>query len=204
MNSFLNKLAETIKNLDIKVQYGVLFLILFFMFLLNYLLVVRLEISVIKEMNGTQLSVKNEILRLEGDTKRLNQLKAELTRHQQKLDDPQIKFRAKNEIPDLIAEMTKFAQTFDVRVDQLISVKEPEELLLTNAKGKYWAVPLLLQARGGYHSIGKWLNQLERERLLLNVKKISIAADEKNMMDQQIQAVLRVVVMEVMPAKEGP
>ena len=48
--------------------------------------------DVIKKMNDVQLNVKNEIIRLEGDTKRLNQLKAELTRHQQKLDDPQIKF----------------------------------------------------------------------------------------------------------------
>ena len=202
--AFLNKLADRVKNLDLNVQYGILGIVLFFIFFLNYSLIIRWEMGTIRKMNDTQLNMKNEILRLESDTKRLNQLKAELVNQQKLLDDPNIKFRSKNDIPSLIQEIIKIGESFDVRVTQLTPLNGPEELLLTNAKGKYWAVPLSLQARAGYHSLGKWLNQLEKERLLLNVKNLSIVSDDKNISFHNIQAVLRVVVMESLQLKSEP
>ena len=204
MNTFLSHLAEKIKNLDLKTQYAILAALLLVVFLFNYFLITRPEANALKKMSDGQQDIRNEIIRLENDTKRLNQLKVDFKAHQKQLDDPRIKFRSRSDIPALIEEMKKFAENFDVNVDQLVELEQAQELLLTNATGKYWAVPLSLEARAGYHSLGKWLNQLERERLLLNVKNISISADEKNTVYHQVQAVLRVVVVEAAPAKSKP
>ena len=204
MNALLNQLAEKIRNLDLKIQYAILAAALFFIFLLNYFLIMRPEMNTIKTMNDAQLEIKNEIIRLENDTKRLNQLRSDLVRHQHQLDDPLIKFRSKADIPALIEEMTKFAENYDVRVEQLVEVEGKQELLLTNATGKYWAIPLSLQAHSGFHTLGKWFNQMERERLLLNVKSISILGDDKSTAYHQVRAVLRVVVVDSTPVKSGP
>ena len=196
MNLSLVKIAEKIKGLDLKAQYFILFGVAFFVILINYFVIIQFELGTIKKMNDSQLTLKNEIVRLEENAKRLNQLKADLKRYQGQLDAPQIKFRSKNDIPMLVEEYKKAAQTLGVQIEELIPVNESQELLLNNTKIKYWAVPLNFQARSGYHALGKWLNELERNRLLLNVKKLSITANESATNLHNIQAVLRVVVVE--------
>ena len=51
-------------------------------------------------------------------------------------------------------------------------------MLVDDNKRSYYALPILVQARSGYHDLGRFLNQLEKSNLFLYVTSFSIIAGE--------------------------
>jgi hypothetical protein len=60
------------------------------------------------------------------------------------------------------------------------SLKSQQETLTSSADGKYYALPVVIKARCGYHMFGRFLNKLENEDLYFIMKDFIIQNDDKD------------------------
>ena len=84
------------------------------------------------------------------------------------------------EVPAILSTISSSAKEYGVTIDQLVPEKSQQEDLTVTADGKYYALPILIEAHCGYHMFGHFLNTLENEDMYFILKDFIIQNEGKN------------------------
>lgn len=79
-------------------------------------------------------------------------------------------------IPAIMNEISKMADSSNLKIMQIRPQKEmrnPEKFTVDKAK-EYYTLPIYIIAQGPYHSLGKFLNQLESSQYFIKVVSLDI------------------------------
>ena len=91
-----------------------------------------------------------------------------------------MKVRPIQEVPAVLSTISSIANEFGVKIDQMVPEKSQQETLTTAADSKYYALPIVIKARCGYHMFGHFLNKLENENMYFIMKDFIIQNDGPN------------------------
>ncbi len=152
---------------------------------------------------GSIADVNDQIKKLSEDTQqvlidkpRINLLRKNLQEARIQLKSLSSKVRSIQEVPAILSTISSIANEYGVKIDQLIPEKSQQEALMTAADGKYYALPVVIKARCGYHKFGHFLNKLENEDMFFIMKDFIIQNDEKDPHTHLFSLTIKMILVE--------
>lgn len=200
MSLKLDPITDQLKKLDPKYHYYILGGALLFVFLVNYYLLLKPLLGSINKVNSQISEIRHNIQDVRNDIVRVGQNRDQLEKIRNQVNEVKVKIRSAQEVPVILEDISRIASEYGVKIDQLMPLKDQKVLLAKQKDVEYYALPILVQARSPYHDLGRWLAQLEQEKIFYSVGSLSILTNPKDTMRQQIQITVKAAIFE--PSKE--
>ncbi len=194
------KLVEKFNALDLKLRYGILGIAVVWIMLLDYALIMQFQVRALSKMKQEIATLKADTDRVKNESQRITQIMRNASGMQGQVQKFNTKIRSLQEVPLVLDEISRIANTNKVTIDQITPAKEGQEEMVTIGSIKYYALPIVITARSGYHMFGRLLNELENAQLLFIVKDLRIQPSEKPN-SLAVGVTLKVILMD---KKEGP
>ncbi len=176
----LSKIFEAFNNLNEQARYSILGGVVVLVLLLDVFLLVLPQCGSISDINDQIKTLSTDTAQVVTDKQRIDQLKKSLEQTRLTLEAMNIKIRPLQEVPAILETISRIANEYDVKIDKLVPQKQEQESLTKSEDGHYYALPIVIQARCGYHMFGRFLNKLENEDLYFSLKDLLVQDDEKN------------------------
>ncbi|HLD88248.1 MAG TPA: type 4a pilus biogenesis protein PilO [Candidatus Omnitrophota bacterium] len=190
----IQNIMRGINGADIKVRYGIFFGILLAVFALDYFLIMAPQIRSLKGLGEAAKTTSADVQRVNNDLQRIRQIKDGLNSSRAELEAMSVKVRSLQEVPVILEEISRTANQFNVKIDQVKPLSESQETLISTPEEKYYALPIVIQARSGYHMFGHFLNTLESGRLFLTLTNWRMEAGGQADKEILVQATLKVIL----------
>lgn len=176
----LSKIFEAFNNLNEQARYSILGCVVVLVLLLDVFLLVLPQCGSISDINDQIKTLSTDTAQVVTDKQRIDQLKKSLEQTRLTLEAMNLKIRPLQEVPAILETISRIANEYDVKIDKLVPQKQEQESLTKSEDGHYYALPIVIQARCGYHMFGRFLNKLENEDLYFSLKDLLVQDDEKN------------------------
>jgi len=175
----LTKILDHFNKLNDQTRYAILAGVVVLIILLDVFLLVLPQIGAIADQNDQIKKLSDDTQQVLTDRQRINQLKKNLQDARLQLSSLSKKVRPIQEVPAILSTISSIANEYGVKIDQLVPEKNLQETLTAAADGKYYALPIVINARCEYHMFGHFLNKLENEDMYFILKDFIIQNDEK-------------------------
>ena len=199
----VQNIVRMVNAADIRVRYGIFAGILLAVFALDYFLVLNFQVRSLARTKGEIKTVSVDIDRVGNDMQRIDQIKQGLVNSRAQLDAASQKIRWVQEVPVILEEISRTAHAFDVTIDQIKPLPESQETLISAPEGKYYALPIVIQARCGYHMFGRFLNTLESGNLFFSLRDLRMEAGQDAAKGLVVAATLKVILAEKFTSPAG-
>jgi len=176
----MKKILESFNKLNDQARYCAFVVVVFMIILLDVLLLVLPQMGSIANISDQIKKMSEDTEEVYADRGRANQLKKDLQKERLQLKALSIKVRPIQEMPVILSDISSIANEYGVKIDQLVPEKTQQEVLTTAADGKYYALPVVIKVRCGYHKFGHFLNKIENENMFFIMKDFIIQNDEKD------------------------
>lgn len=200
MNIKFDPIIERLKKLDPKYHYVILGGALLFVFLLNYFLLFRPLLGSLNKVNTQISELRSNLQDAKTDMARVGQNRDQLEKIRGQVNQVKVKIRSAQEVPLILEDISRIASAQGLKIDQLMPLKDQKVLLAKQKDVEYYALPILVQARSPFHDLGRWLAQLEEEKIFYGIGSLSITANPKDTMRHQVQVTIKAAIFE--PTKE--
>ena len=179
LNLNLNKILEYFNNLNDQARYAILAGVVFLIILLEVILLVLPQIGSIARVNDQITKLSEDTQQVLVDRARINLLRKNLQEGRDQSAFLSHKMRSMQEVPGILSTISSIANEYGVKIDQLVPEKNLQEALKVEAGSKYYALPVVIKARCGYHNFGHFINKLENEDLFFITSDFIIQNDGK-------------------------
>jgi len=176
----LSKVIGYFNNLNDQARYAMLGGAVFLIILLDVFFLVLPQINGIVHVNDQIKKLSEDTQQVLTDRQRTNQLRKNLQGERVRLSSLSRKVRLIQEVPAILSTISSIAKEYGVIIDQLVPEKDQQEDLKVAADGRYYALPILIKARCGYHMFGHFLNKLENADMCFILKDFIIQNDERD------------------------
>lgn len=158
---------------------------------------------ILKSQFNLWKSVDPKIAQLKKDIKKLNDdlaiLSVAVKGKQEAQETGQVtaeKIIREEKIPNLLEEISKIANKREVKIMQIKPLSHPPTAKpkLTTATAKFFPVLIKLDLLGGYHHLGRFINDLENASVFMEVENLTISSQTISIMTQQIELTLKTYV----------
>lgn len=180
---------------------GFLALILGGILVLDFLLILSFQLRALNALGPQLREAKDQLATAQNDIQRMPQYQAELTKLRGQKTALEGRVKKREEIPQLVEHISQLASQNHIALLQILSDFEAQKFLVKNPEGTYYRVPIMLEAKGGYHQFGRFMDQLETlgGTEIAELSVFSGAADPDR---HAIKLILQVIVLEAVE-KEG-
>jgi len=172
------KIQDFLNNLDEKQRYYFFAGILVFIFLLDYLILMRPQLNKLWKINSDIKVIEQELSTAKNDIQKEAQYYQQVKQLKEQVKQSNLKVKSKEEVPLILEKISRLANNNGIKIDQIMPVTEEQESLLEDKGTKYYSLPINVEARGGYHDFGRFMNELERGDIFLGIKKFLIYSSE--------------------------
>lgn len=189
------KITTVFANLDEKNRYYVFCGILVFVFLLDYLLLMRPQLGTLAKLNPEVNILAEDIHKAKTEIKNIDIYKNQIEQTKVKVDEANRKVMPRTEVPVVLETISRIANKTDIKIDQIMPKPTEQKMLLDKKERKYYSLPILVEGRGGYHNFGQFLFELETQGLFLRIGSFTIASvgESKN---HNIKLTLEAIIFE--------
>ena len=196
MKPDLSKIVGSFNSLNDQMRYAILGGVVFLILLLDGLLLVWPQISSISDNNDQIKQISDDTQQVLVDKRGAKGVNKSLQEERNQLSSLNIKVRPMQEVPAILSTISSIAKEYDVKIDQLIPEYSLLETLNTVEDSKYYALPVLIKARSGYHHFGHFLNKVENGDLFFVMKEFIIQNDEKNPNVHSYSLTIKIILKE--------
>jgi Tfp pilus assembly protein PilO len=172
-----NKILELFNNLNDQTRYAVLGGVVILIIVLDVFFLVLPQMASIADINDQIKKMSGDAQDVMTDKQRVFQLKKNLQLNRLQLKALNGKVRPIQEVPVILETISSIANEYGVKIDQLVPEKQLQEALKSSTDDKYYALPIVIKARCGYHMFGRFLSKLENENLFFILKDFIIQND---------------------------
>jgi len=192
----LTKILGLFNNLNEQARYAILGGVVFLIVLLDVFFLVLPQISGIVHVNNQVKKMSEDAQQVLTDRQRINQLRKNLQEARDRLSSLSKKVRPIQEVPVILSTISSIANAYGVKIDQLVPEKKQQEDLTTSLEAKYYALPVVIKAHGGYHMFGRFLNKLENGDLSFILKDFIIQNDEKDTNTHLFSLTIKIILVD--------
>ena len=170
------KISSIFEKIDGNNRYYVLVGFMALFFLLDYFVLMSPQLSALGKINPEIKAVSDNIKRVKGDMKKLDTYQSDLEKLSEKFEEANLKVKSRDEVPIILEHIANIAGETGVKIDQIMPDSLDHELLTENNQRKYYDLPIYIEARSGYHSLGRFLNKLSQSDISLRIGAFTITA----------------------------
>ncbi len=99
------------------------------------------------------------------------------------------------ELPSVLEGISRIANQTSTKITQIKPIKEEKAPILKSASGTYYKIPILIEAQCGYHSLGKFLNELENGQVIMKIIALEIVANPADIMHHLVKLTVQTFVI---------
>jgi Tfp pilus assembly protein PilO len=192
----LDLITDKIKKLDPKYRYVIFGAALLVVFVLNYFILLHPLMGSLHQMSAKTSEIRQNLQGVKSDIARIDQNRAQLDKIRTQINEVKIKIRSKQEVPLILEDISRVANHTGVKIDQLMPMRDQQEVLAKSENTKYYALPIMIQARSAYHDLGRFLAQMEADKIFYSVANLSITANPKETTHHMVQLTIKSVISE--------
>ena len=170
------KLSPIIDAIGGKGRYYIFGAFLLGIFMLDYVFLMRPQFAALSKINPEIKIVSDQINKAKDDMAKLDSYRKDLQNMSSKFSEVKVSVRSKDEVPIILEHIAYIASETGVVIDQIMPDSLEQELLTENNQTKYFDLPIYLEARCGYHNLGRFLNRLDTEDISLRVGEFTVVA----------------------------
>jgi Tfp pilus assembly protein PilO len=196
MKPDLNKILEHFNNLNDQARYCILVGVVFLIVLLDVFCLVLPQMGAIANVNDQIKQSSEDTQQVLVGRGRISLFRKNLQKERLQLSALSGKVRPIQEVPAILSTISSIANEYGVKIDQLVPEKTQQEVLTSSADGKYYALPVVIKARCGYHKFGHFLNKLENQDLYFIMKDFIIQNDEKDSGMRLFSLTIKIIVVD--------
>lgn len=172
------KISGIISKIDEKNRHYFLIGALVFIFLLDYFILMRPQLDTLTKISPEIKLLSQDLEKAREDIQKLGFYQGEVKRLEGQVAQTSQTIKSKEEVSIILEQISRMANQNNIRIDQIMPSIEEQKMLLKDKNRTYYALPILVQAKSGYHDFGRFLNQLEKNDLFLYVTSFSIISGE--------------------------
>jgi Tfp pilus assembly protein PilO len=164
-------------------------------FVADYFLILGpLQLKPLRNLSPKIQALQKDLKQAEQNIQGMEQFRQELQRLKGKWAELNAKVRTYDDIPVILDRVTRIAQEVHLSIDQIMPLKE-EEVLLSNEQGQYLSLSIVMEARGGYHDIGRFLSRLEANDIFFRANDFQLSANEKDSKRHYVKMTIKTVIL---------
>lgn len=190
------RLLDRYNKLSDQTRYCALVGAIFLVILLDIILLVLPQISSIADVDAQVKKLEEDTRQVSADKMRTSLLKANLQDTRDRLERLNAKVRMLQEVPAILGIISSAANENGVLIEGLVPAKSMQETLVRAPEGQYYALPVVIRARGGYHKFGKFLSDLENGDLYFSIKDFAVQHDGKNPATHTFSLTIKLILLE--------
>ena len=197
------KITDFINKLDEKNRYSILAGIMIGIFALDYFLIMKGQLDNLNNLNPKINILIQDLNTAKQNVTNIATYSTQVKSLNEQFDGASLKVVSQEELPRVLESISRLAQDSKIKINQLFPIKGSQELLLTNNEGKYYSFPILVEATGGFHEVGRFVDQMEKDEILKSVTALTIAAGPQEATRLTIKLTIKTVVLEPKEAEGG-
>jgi len=170
------KISFIFEKIDGNNRYYVLVGFMALVFFLDYFVLMSPQLAALKKINPEIKVVSDQIKKAKTDMKKLDVYQSDLEKLSKKFEEANLKVKSRDEIPIILEHIANIAGASGVKIDQITPDSLDQELLTENSQRKYYDLPIYVEARSSYHSLGRFLNKLSQNDISLRIGSFTIVA----------------------------
>jgi type IV pilus assembly protein PilO len=193
------QISSVFSKVDGKNRYFVFVGILLAVFLLDYFLLMRPQLSALRKISPEIKSVSDNIKKAKEDIKKLKTYRADLQDVSEKFATANLKVKSRNEVSFVLEYIAQIASETGVKIDQIMPDTLSQELLTENNQRKYYDLPIYMEARSSYHDFGNFLSKIEQNDISLRIGTFSVVVTNDTR-HHAIKLTFKATIFEDMPS----
>lgn len=199
----MNKLIDKVKNLKIldSLELDNKKLILIFLFsavilYIDFSFILKAQLAGLSKSSIEITRRKSDIAVLESDLKNMQDLKAKQALPAQKGASKAKRFITESQVATLLQDISKLANNNDIRILQVKPSRDQKASTESklNLGPNFSTLYISLDLLGSYHQLGKFINDLENNQVLMIVQEIKIDSQKDNYVKQAASIILKTYV----------
>jgi len=130
------------------------------------------------------------------DIKSIEQYKQQVIELKKTMKGVGHRISSKEEIPKVLDSISRLAISSNVRINQIMPLRDSKKLELSNDQGKYYSMSILITALGGYHDIGQFFNQIENNEIFMSISNFDIVANAADPLIHSVTLTIKTFILE--------
>ena len=191
----VDQISAKFTNLDEKNRYYIFTGILVFVFLIDYFIIMHPQLGTLSKLALDNKSLSEEIDDSKSEIQKLGLYKKQIERAEEKLKATSGKIRPREAVPLVLENISRIANKNGIKIEQMVPQSGDQKILTSTKERKYYSLPIVVDAKGGYHNFGRFLNQMENEGLYLAVTSFSLTSGGESK-THSIKFTLKAIVFE--------
>ena len=172
----LDKLTQYIPKIDEKNQYYFLGGILLVIFLLDYFIMMQPQLATLRTINPKISLLITDIKSAQENMEKLESYQNDAKQLTQKVSVASEQILTNDEVPVILERISRLANAENIKIEQLVPLKGSREMVLEKNDKRYYALPILIEVKGGYHQLGRFINKVETDEIYMNFSNFTLAS----------------------------
>lgn len=164
-------------------------------FILDVLVFMRPQFKAMTKINQKIRGLSRDMKTLKSDAQRIDELKGQLEQLKTEVAQVSGKIFSKESVPLILENLSRLANENGMKIDNIKPLSDQERLVSEKKGRSYLALPIELQAKAGYHNLGKFLNRLERGEIFFKIKDFTVTPTP-DFKTHNVQLTLETIVYE--------
>ncbi len=181
--------------------YCVVGIFLLIVFLLDYFFIMKRQMDTLNVLNPQVTLLKQDIVETKNNIQKNDVYKAQITRLKEQLQKGGYKIPSKEEVLDGIS---RIAYQNKIKIDQMIPGKGMQEVLQKDLEEQYYAFPISVEVHGGYHDIGRFVDQLEKDNVYKSIAALTIESNAKDPTQHTVRLMIKTILLDKIEKSENP
>jgi type IV pilus assembly protein PilO len=172
------RLTGFLEKIDNRQRYYIFAGLLMFIFLMDYVILMRPQLSSLSKITPEIQILRDDLRLAKENIERTDDYRVRLATLKEDVTQINASLQSRDQFPVIMEWISRAADESGVTIDQVMPMTADQRELLSVQRRKYLSFPLNIQARGGYHQFGVFLNRLESGDIFLSVESFSIVSSE--------------------------
>ena len=170
--------------------------ILLAIFLGDYFLLMQpLQLRNLMKINSEIGVMSKDFMQGKTDIQRKDQYQAQLKELKEEKEMIGNRILSEEEIPLIMENISHLARKNDVRINQIMPLKEALKEVLDTEEGKYLSLPILVNSRAAYHDLGRFVNDIENDKIFMSILAFDIAASGDDPKNHSVRITIKAFVI---------
>jgi len=166
-----------------KNPYLVIGLIIFFILLLDYFILLRPQLMLFKQTNRQTGTLFRNLKTAKQDIASLDQFQKRLGILTEKNSVVGERIAQEEEMPVVLENI------------QLKPSRTEQKIVATAQAGKIYELPILIEARSGYHQLGSFINKLENDQIFMNLASLELLSNDEDASHHNAKMVVEIYIL---------
>lgn len=169
--------------------------------------VTRPAVRKLGNLNRQISQIRENLKKSESLIARKSQIENRLNSLQAKLEDFKLALPPRSDVPDILQNISRLAGESKVKILKIEPIKlerkspppilpQVKQPVVQAPPSIYTEIPIIIEAKGGYHALGEFVNKIEGAKNLMSISDLEIESNTDDMYRHNIRLLIVVYLLQ--------